>query len=68
MCGAAYDLTPTWQVYGLVNNLFDQHNPTYGTYFEPDDTTGLVSPALTDPRTITLPQPISFQFGVKARF
>lgn len=61
----SYDITDQWQVFGLVNNLFNSHDATYGAYFEPDDTTGLVTPALTDPRTVTLMQPISFQAGLK---
>lgn len=64
----SYDITDRWQVFGLVNNLFDNHDATYGTYFEPDDTAGLVTPALTDPRTVTLMQPISFQAGLKVKF
>ena len=62
---AAYDVTPQWQVFGLVDNVFDNHSATYGTYFEPDDTAGLLNPALTDPRTLTLRQPVSFQLGLK---
>jgi iron complex outermembrane receptor protein len=62
------DISEQWQVFGLVDNLFDNHAATYGTYFEPDDTTGLVTPALSDPRSVTLQQPISFQAGVKMKF
>ena len=65
---AALDVTPSWQVFGTVNNLFNQHKASYGTYFGTDNTIGLVSPALTDPRSITLPQPISFQIGIKTSF
>ncbi len=66
---AGYDLTSTWQFYGLVTNLFDQHNPTYGTYFSASDVpASFTGTALKDNRSITLPQPISFQIGIKARF
>ncbi|HWA69512.1 MAG TPA: TonB-dependent receptor [Rhizomicrobium sp.] len=65
---AAYRIDARWQLFGLVNNLFDNRDALYGTYFDPSDTAGLVTPALSDPRTLTLRQPISFQFGVKARF
>jgi iron complex outermembrane receptor protein len=64
---AAYDITPQWQVFGLVDNVFNNHSASYGTYFETDDTVGLLNPALTDPRTLTLQQPITFQLGVKFR-
>jgi hypothetical protein len=51
----------------VVDNLFDSHAASFGTYFEPGDTAGLYSPALGDPRMITRLQPVSFQLGVKAR-
>ena len=60
--------TPHWQVFGVVDNLFNHHDATYGTYFETDDTVGLLNPALTDPRTLTLEQPISFQVGLRLNF
>ncbi len=65
---AAYDITPQWQVFGLVDNVFDSHSASYGTYFETDDTVGLLNPALTDPRTLTLQQPITFQIGLRLKF
>ena len=46
---------------------FNNHSATYGTYFETDDTAGLLNPALTDPRTLTLQQPITFQLGLKLK-
>jgi iron complex outermembrane receptor protein len=64
---AAYDITPEWQVFGLVDNVFDNHSATYGTYFQPDDTAGLLNPPLSDPRTLTLAQPITFQLGLKLK-
>jgi iron complex outermembrane receptor protein len=64
---AAYDITPEWQVFGLVDNVLDNHSATYGTYFSPDDTAGLLNPALTDPRSLTLQQPITFQLGLKLK-
>jgi iron complex outermembrane receptor protein len=64
---ATYDITPQWQVFGLVDNVLNNHSGTYGTYFETDDTVGLLNPALTDPRTLTLQQPITFQVGLKLK-
>jgi iron complex outermembrane receptor protein len=64
----AWQITPTWQLFGTVDNLFDNRDALYGTYFEPDDTTGLVTPALSDPRSLTLRQPITFQLGLKLKF
>jgi hypothetical protein len=52
----------------LVDNLFNSRDATYGTYFEPGGTAGLVTPALSDPRSLTLQQPLTVQAGVKFRF
>jgi iron complex outermembrane receptor protein len=64
---AAYDITPDWQVFGLVDNVLNNHSATYGSYFSTDDTAGLLNPPLSDPRTLTLQQPITFQIGLKLK-
>ncbi|HKB95243.1 MAG TPA: TonB-dependent receptor, partial [Rhizomicrobium sp.] len=64
----AWQFDTQWQLFGLVNNLFDNRNALYGAYFDPSDTIGLITPALTDPRTLTLRQPVSFQLGIKLAF
>ena len=51
---AAYDFDNRWQLFGLVNNLFDHHAASYGTYFEPDDAQGLFTPR-TSPTRAPLP-------------
>jgi iron complex outermembrane recepter protein len=56
------------ELFGVVNNVFNRHDATYGTYFQPDDTAGLLAPGLGDSRSITLQQPISVQIGVKMVF
>jgi iron complex outermembrane receptor protein len=65
---AAWQFDGRWQLFGTVDNLFDNRDATYGTYFSPSDTAGLVNPALNDPRTLTLRQPVSFQLGLKLKF
>ena len=65
---AAYQLDSRWQIFGTVNNLLDNRDALYGSYFDPSGTAGLVSPALSDPRTLTLRQPVSFQLGLKVAF
>ena len=62
---AAYQIDEHWRLFGAVNNLFDNRDALYGAYFDPSGTVGLVTPALTDPRTLTLRQPVSFQVGLK---
>jgi iron complex outermembrane receptor protein len=64
---AAYQIDARWQLFGLVNNLFDNRDALYGAYFDPSGTAALVTPALTDPRTLTLRQPVSFQLGLKLK-
>ena len=61
----AYAVGGGWQIFGVVDNLFDSHAASFGTYFDPGDTTGLYTPALSDPRMITRLQPISFQLGAR---
>ena len=63
---AAYTFMPNWQVFGVVNNVLNRHDALYGAYFSASDVS--TSPALTDNRTITLEQPISFQIGLKTSF
>jgi iron complex outermembrane receptor protein len=65
---AAWQFDRRWQLFGTVDNLFDNRDATYGAYFSPSDTAGLVSPALTNPHSLTLRQPVSFQLGLKLRF
>jgi iron complex outermembrane recepter protein len=65
---AAWQITPTWQLFGTVDNLLDNRDALYGTYFGSDGTAGLITPALTDPRTVTLRQRVTFQLGLKLRF
>jgi hypothetical protein len=52
----------------VVNNLFNRRDATYGAYFETDATASLLTPALSDPRTVTLEQPLSVQLGFKYAF
>jgi iron complex outermembrane receptor protein len=68
---ASYQITNNVQVFGLVNNLFNNHYATYGTFF--DQTTdgqfaGNPVDFVKDPRTITPAQPIAFYGGVKVTF
>jgi iron complex outermembrane receptor protein len=61
----SWRLSPGWELFGAVNNLFDRHDAGYGTYFQPDDTAALFAKPLSDPRSITLEQPVSFQLGLR---
>jgi iron complex outermembrane receptor protein len=67
---ASYQMDEHVQFFGLINNLFNNRNATYGTFFN----TGTGAQAATpiqftgDPRTVTPLQPISFYGGVKVTF
>ena len=61
----AWRFSPGWELFGVVDNLFDRHDAGFGTYFQPDDTVGLFAKPLSDPRSVTLAQPISFQLGLR---
>jgi hypothetical protein len=68
ICTPPSSSTNCWQLFWLVSNLFDNREALYGTYFDPDGTSALVTPALTDARTLTRRPPMSFQLGVKLKF
>ena len=59
----SWRFVPGWELFAVVNNLFDRHDAGYGTYFQPDDTAPLFATPLSDPRSVTLTQPISFRLG-----
>ncbi|WP_244395933.1 TonB-dependent receptor [Beijerinckia indica] len=67
---ASYQVNEHIQFFGLINNLFNQHYATYGTFYGTDTNAQLVSsiPFTNDPRTITAAQPISFYGGMKVTF
>lgn len=57
-----YQVTQNVQIFGLINNLFNESYATYGTYF---DTAYL---GLSNPQMQTLGQPLSAYAGLKATF
>jgi iron complex outermembrane recepter protein len=68
----SYDVTDHVQIYGLVNNLFDAHYGTYGTYFAVAGTNAsgaaLGTITSTDPRSFVPAPPIAAYGGVKIHF
>jgi iron complex outermembrane receptor protein len=69
----SYQVNKTVELFGLVNNVFNRHYDTAGTFF---DTGGFNSAtfgnpnflALNDPRTFLPGMPIAAYAGVRARF
>ena len=66
---ASYQVTDNIQVFGLVNNLFNNRNPTYGTFFDTTSDAQMANGVpYTNPRTVTPLQPVSLYGGVKMTF
>src|SRR3984893_5776093 len=67
---ASYQLDEHVQFFGLINNLFNNRNATYGTFFNTGTDAQLASPIpfTNNPRNVTPLQPISFYGGVKVIF
>lgn len=59
----SYQIAKNVQIYGLVNNVFDEEYATYGTYVERDAGLGI-----NDARTMTPAQPLSVYGGLKVKF
>jgi iron complex outermembrane receptor protein len=60
-----YKVTRDVEVFGLVQNVFDQRYYTFGTFFETDEVPFL---NLRDPRTLGPGAPLAAYAGVRARF
>ena len=67
---ASYQVDEHIQFFGLINNLFNRHYATYGTFFNTGTDAQLATSTFFtgNPRTITPAQPISFYGGVKVTF
>jgi iron complex outermembrane receptor protein len=61
----SYQINKTFQIYGRVDNLFDNRYATYGTFF---DTGAIPSANFTDPRSVSPARPRAFYAGLKATF
>lgn len=67
---ASYQLDKTYQIYGRIDNIFDNRYATYGTFF---DTTAVPNfanggAAFTDARSLSPARPRAFYAGLKATF
>lgn len=60
---SAYALTAHIEIFGLVQNLFDEKYATFGTLFDPAQIRSL---GLTNPRSLTPGAPRSFFAGIRA--
>jgi outer membrane receptor protein involved in Fe transport len=66
----SYRISETFQIYGRIDNLFDNRYATYGTFFDtaklPDFANG--GTAFTDARSVSPARPRAFYAGLKATF
>lgn len=65
-----YQINETFQIYGRVNNVFDNRYSTLGTFFDTDDVPNFTSggAAFSDPRSLSPARPRAFYAGLRARF
>src|SRR3979411_2930444 len=67
---ASYQVNKTFQIYGRVDNIFDNRYATYGTFFD----TGAVpnfangGAPFADPRSLSPARPRAFYAGLRATF
>jgi iron complex outermembrane receptor protein len=66
----SYQINKTFQIYGRVDNIFDNRYATYGTFFDtgnvPNFTNG--GTQFTDARSVSPARPRAFYAGLKATF
>jgi outer membrane receptor protein involved in Fe transport len=67
---ASYQIDKTFQIYGRVDNVFDNRYATYGTFFDtallPNFANG--GAPFTDARSVSPARPRAFYVGLKATF
>jgi iron complex outermembrane recepter protein len=70
----SYDVSDHFQIYGLIDNLFDAHYGVFGTFFDTASANSAAAAAgygtdfFTNPRTITPAQPFAAYGGVRVKF
>ena len=61
---ASWALTDHLELFGLVQNLFDQRYDTFGVFFDPAQAPGF---GLTNPRSLSPAAPLGIFLGVRAK-
>ena len=61
----SYKVTKNVEVFGLVQNLFNEHYYVSGTFF---DTQGIAALTFNDPRAFVPGMPLAAYAGVRASF
>lgn len=64
----SYDVTKNIQLYGIVQNLFDEKYATFGAFYDTAPNDAFADLGFSNPRTITPGQPLSVYGGMKVKF
>jgi iron complex outermembrane recepter protein len=70
----SYDVAKNFQIYGLVNNLFNAHYGLFGNYFNLDNANGAAAAAglgsnfFTNPETVVPGAPLAAYGSVRIKF
>jgi iron complex outermembrane recepter protein len=64
----SYDVSKNVQVYGLVNNVFDNKYYLFGTYYNSGDLSTITGQTFSDNRTVVPGAPLAAYGGVKIKF
>ena len=67
---ASYQIDKTFQIYGRIDNLFDNRYATYGTFFDTTDVPNFTNGGapFTDARSVSPARPRAFYAGLRATF
>ena len=67
---SSYQINKTFQIYGRVDNIFDNRYATYGTFFDTSDVPNFANGGapFTDARSVSPARPRAFYAGLKATF
>jgi iron complex outermembrane receptor protein len=67
---ASYQIDKTYQVYGRIDNVFNNQYATYGTFFDTTQVPNFANGGapFTDPRSLSPARPRAFYAGLKATF
>ena len=67
---ASYQINKTFQIYGRIDNVFDNRYATYGTFFETTDVPNFTNGGapFADARSVSPARPRAFYAGLKATF
>ncbi|KWV49918.1 hypothetical protein AS156_15475 [Bradyrhizobium macuxiense] len=67
---ASYQINKTFQIFGRIDNIFDNRYATYGTFFDTGQLPNFANGGapFTDPRSLSPARPRAFYAGLKATF